>query len=351
MEWKGPRALVIVLMLVLVMNFAFSDVRAQTTTITNLSYPTGSVSSGSAKVTFDLSYYELSSSKGEVLAAMILDQDSNSAAIGTASSTPDACSPIGEQFSNKAVCGWILTSSSGTEHLTFNLKISTNIHTYNLAAAAGVATTAGTAIYSSFSVEKFSINGGNMAELTVVTEDRVPVTIDGTQAGAGTRSLEVNPGTHSISVPSIVSIDDVTRLKFDHWDDGSKELARTVNVESSTRLEAVYVKQYKLTLRSPQVNATGAGWYDDGSNANFSVLSSQPVNGFLGVIGAKFQFKGWYENGELLMTSNTGSIQMKTAHTLTAQWGTDYSIPIGIFAVILVAVGAMIVMLIRRKSS
>jgi hypothetical protein len=271
---------------------AIPSVQAQTTSITNLSYPTGPVPSGEAKVTFDVIYSGLSSSTGEILAAFVYDGEAKSYATGTGSSTPDQCFPLGAtQFGDKAVCAWLLSSSSGTEHLTFKLQFSTHHKTYSLSAAAGVATTAGQAIYSSLSEQKFSITAGSQVQLTVNTQATVPVTVDGSQVGKGTTSLTLDPGTHSISVPSIVPIDDLNRLKFENWDDALNLPTRSVDVESDTSLTATYVTQHKLILTSP-VNATGAGWYDDGSTARFSVPASEPIAGALGILGGKLQFKG-----------------------------------------------------------
>lgn len=315
-----------------------------------MQYPTGPITGGSATVSFDVSYSDVSTSKGQVLIAFILDVDTQNYISGTASSSPDSCVPLpsSSQLSNAAVCAWLPTSSSGKEHATFTLQFSSHMQTYNLAAAAGVGTTAGQVVYSSLSSEEFKITAGTKIKLTVLAQGNVPLTIDGSQAGVGTASLDVDPGAHSISVPATFQIDNTTRLKFDHWEDGPAEPERSVDMDGDMTFRAVYVRQYALTLNTGSVSSTGAGWYDDDLTARFSVPSSAPANGFLGVIGAKLQFKGWYENGRLLSSSNEGTIQMNAAHTLRAEWNMDYTVPIAIVAVIVVAVGAFVVL--RRRS-
>lgn len=330
---------------------AVPDIHAQTTSISNLSYPTAPVPSGGARVTFDVTYSSLSSSKGDVLLAFVFDGATSTYASGSGSSSPDKCLPLGAtQLNGKAVCGWFLASSSGTEHLTFDLQFSTHRTTYNLVATAAVATTAGEAIFTSLSEQKFSITAGSKLKLTVDTQSTVPITIDGTPVGVGTASLDVDPGTHSISVPGLVPIDNLTQLRFDHWDDGSNLPTRSVDVESDITIGAIFVTQHKFILVSP-VNATGAGWYDDGSTAHFSVPLSRPIEGALGVLGGKLQFKGWYENGKLVTTSNAGTIQMNDAHSLGAEWQADYTLPIAIIGGIIAVIGAALVFSFRRAKS
>jgi len=88
------------------------------------------------------------------------------------------------------------------------------------------------------------------------------------------------------------------------------------------------VTQYSLALVSSQENATGAGWYDSGSVATFSL----PTNRYQ----LFWIFQGWYEDGHPITTSSTGSIVMDSANTITAQWGLDYVLLGTVIAVIAV---------------
>jgi hypothetical protein len=291
------------------------------------------------------------------MAIFILQKGTSIYVDGSASSSPNPClsTSSSSEFAGKAVCGWIALMGSGTEHLTFTIQFaSSHIQTYEFTAGAGMGSYSSggaTPIYSSMSSQSFAITAGNTYELTVTTTyptTPVTVTVDGTIMASN--PIELTPGTHSVSAPRIVQIDNVTRLKFDHWDDGSTQPVRSVNVQSDTTVEATFTKQYSLTLVSPSVNATGSGWYDDGSTASFSVPSSIPAQGSLGVIGGQSVFQGWYENGVLKTTSSTGTISMSSAHSLVAEWRTDYTAPIIVIVIILAAVGAIAALAIRKKS-
>lgn len=329
---------------------AIPEVRAQTTSISHLTYPTTPVTGSNVKVSYDLSYSGLVA-KNEILVAFVYDSGAKTYATGTGSSTPDTCIPFtGTDYADKAVCAWVLLQGSGTEHLTFYLQFSTHRQTYSLAAAAAVGTTAGEVVFSSASEQKFSITVGSKVQLTVNTQTIVPVSVDGIPAGTGTTSVQVDPGTHLISVPSIVPIDDLNQLRFDHWDDGSTGAARSVDVERDTTVQAVYVTQHRLILNST-VNATGAGWYDYGSTAKFSVPQSAPLEGVLGMLGGRLQFKGWYENGRLVTASNSGTIQMNEVHSLGARWQADYTIPIAIIGGIAAVIVVGVVLALRTSTS
>jgi hypothetical protein len=175
----------------------------------------------------------------------------------------------------------------------------------------------------------------------------VSVTIDGQQQPPGSISINIAPGVHTISVPNMTSLDNSTRLVFGGWNDASTQPNRTDNLEIDTTLAAEYIKQYKLTLISP-VNATGAGWYYEGSIAQISV-TPQSSPGLIGTLGAKMVFEGWFENGQLKTTSNNATLQMNSPRTLTAEWTTDYTIPIAITIVLVAAIVVITVAFRRRK--
>jgi hypothetical protein len=338
---------ILTLFLIAILTQTPSGVNAQNTAITNLTYPNGDVSSGTATVTFDLTYSGMTSSEG--LVAAILIPATNDVANGIAASNPDQCiSLAGTQYSASAACIWKPNSSAGTEHLTFNVQFpGTHIQTYNFAAAAAVVTTGGNSI--GYSEKTFSIMGGTTYQLTVDTAYPVAVTVDGsTQASS---PIELTPGTHIVSVPTLVRLDNFSRLRFDHWDDGSTLQDRTLNIQSDTSIAATFVRQYLLTLDSSPANATGTGWYDEGSTAQFSVPSAVPMPGLSGTLGARFVFKGWYENGNRFTTSPTGSVGMLSAHIFNAQWTADYTIPIIIAAAIAVVLAASGILVVRKRRS
>jgi hypothetical protein len=182
----------------------------------------------------------------------------------------------------------------------------------------------------------------------------VPVEVDGIIQPPG--SVDGGPltvGQHSLSVPTMLTVSNVTRLRFDHWSDGLTAPNRSVYAQSDVGLEAFYASQHPLVLNSTLGVTSGAGWYDSNSTAPFSVSPTDfPLNGSLGMLGARLAFKGWYENGNLVSSSATGTIQMNQTHSLTAVWQPDYTIPemIGAVIIIVVAVGAGYVTAKRRPA-
>jgi len=337
-----------ILIVVLFSSCTVSIVHAQTASIQiqNLSYPTQRVTNPTAPVTVDISFSGVH--KGDLLFAEIEDFDFQRFAFGTVSATSEACIPLPEKYNTLALCDWRLNATSGSEHIVFQLQISTHARIYNLGAVIGLGNSTGQLIPNSIITQRFIIKGGTILTLKVTVLENVSVTVDGKQQPPGSVSINLPPGLHSISVPNMTSLDDSTRLAFGGWSDASMQLNRTENLEVDTVLAAEYIKEYKLTLVSPG-NATGAGWYYEGSIVQISVNPQQSL-GLLGILGAKTHFEGWFENSQLKTTSNTASLQMNSSHTWTAEWTTDYTIPIAITIAALAALVVVVIALRRRKN-
>jgi hypothetical protein len=159
--------------------------------------------------------------------------------------------------------------------------------------------------------------------LGVMTDPNVPIIVNGALVSRGpVYALQLNPGTHTISVPPMVQVSNDKRLRFNKWADGSIEVNRTMNLQDDTILTAVYITEYRLSLIS-QAGAIGGGWYSLGSTASFSTPSRFLV----------WTIQGWYENGTLVTASNNDSIRMYEPHVLTARWTPDYLL-IGIICII-----------------
>jgi hypothetical protein len=185
--------------------------------------------------------------------------------------------------------------------------------------------------------------------LNVTVPSPVAVSVDNVQQPPGSVAVGVSLGPHNLTVPMIVQENASTRLRFDHWSDGYSTASRSITVTNTTSLEAIFVTQNLLTLVGIQQNATVTGWYDADTNATFSANQSEPVTGWLGAIGGKLSFQGWYENGQLLTNSPTGTIAMDKRHTLTAVWQADYSLPATVILMIIAAVIVVFLVLRRRK--
>ena len=326
----------------------FSVVSAQSTTISHLVYPSESVAGTSTTVTFEVTYSGLNSN--EFLVAAITDPTVSIFADGIATSTPDQCVSLAKtQYIGKTLCAWRLSSGSGVENVTFNVQFpGTHIQGYDFAAFATILTSAGAFI--GVSKETFSITGGTTFQLTVNTAYPVALIIDGSNSTSS--PVELTPGPHVVSVPAFVQLDNSSRLRFDHWEDGSTQPNRTLDIQSDTTIAASFVPQHLLSLSSSPVNATGAGWYDEGSSAQFSVPPLVPMPGLLGDIGARWVFKGWWnQNGNRITTANSDTVSMYGAHTLSAQWVPDYTIPTVALTALAAIVVASLALVTRRRTT
>ena len=161
--------------------------------------------------------------------------------------------------------------------------------------------------------------------LTVSAPSKASVTIDGLSYSQGFADMPLAQGSHSVSVPEIIEIDGMDRLRFDGWSDGSRALDRVIDLSSDMNLQAIYVQQYKLAIISP-FKASTDGWYDQGTVADFETNTTPRITNTLGVM----LFIGWYnQNGTFVTGSGDGSIVVEGPNTLEAHWLTlNYLIPI-----------------------
>jgi hypothetical protein len=179
----------------------------------------------------------------------------------------------------------------------------------------------------------------------------VHAAVDGTDQGSGIFQVTLALGSHTISVPQYVTLDDSRRLDFVGWSDGWKYLDYPLDISSDTTLAVNYNTQYKVTLTS-SLSAPKSRWYDQGSSILFSTPPSpQPMNNSLSVLGAKWMFDGWYENGQYLSSSSRVSISVVAPFSLEARWHPDYIMPIAIVVAIVLAIGASAFLALRKGKS
>ncbi len=293
-------------------------VHAQGTSISNLLYPERIILGSSATIQADLTFHD--AIPGYYMEVSLVDLDTQTLVVGTATTAPGSCelgpfhvfeNALLPSIAGNAACYVSLSSSSGVEHATFLVKLPTRgIHHLKVQA---------TLIFPppvSYIVDAdFTISVTDQLALTINAPRQVAVSLDGMSQPTGSVGLVVRVGTHTISVPSVVQLDNSTRLRFDSWSDGSTATTRTLNLQDNTTLTANYATQYRLSLVSDQANATGSGWYDSGGVASFSVPTRFDL---------VWIFQGWYEGTSLVTSSNNGSIQLNEPHTLVALWGIDY---------------------------
>jgi hypothetical protein len=130
-----------------------------------------------------------------------------------------------------------------------------------------------------------------------------------------------------------------TRYVFDAWDTGGKNLTMTIRVDKSTHYTAKYKTQFELKVGSTYGNPQGAGWYDQGTTATFSVTSPIPQDGLMGALGAKYVMDRW--TGDSTAQTAVASIVIDGPKTVTATWRDDptqaYAVLVGIIAAVAIA--------------
>ena len=190
--------------------------------------------------------------------------------------------------------------------------------------------------------------------VTLGTEpNNVGVTVDGTLY-KGTdlpKTFTWDPGsTHTMQVEATVEGEPGVRYVFVQWSDGSKETSRTVTATDILTLTATFKTQFELKIVSAYGSPQGAGWYDSGTDATFTVAPTVPDDGVLGALGGKRIFQGW--KGDVAASSASATIKMNGPKTVEAEWTADdsqaYMILGGIGAAVAVIIVVALLMMRRR---
>jgi hypothetical protein len=123
-------------------------------------------------------------------------------------------------------------------------------------------------------------------------------------------------GEYEISAPEHISSTN-TAYDFLGWSDGSIVNPRTWNVIEDTQMKAVYKAKYLLQISDENGMATGAGYYDEGTNA----VLAMPQTSIGGQLIDK-NFAGW--SGDIKSSSATTNILMDTPKVVKAEWADSY---------------------------
>jgi len=144
------------------------------------------------------------------------------------------------------------------------------------------------------------------------------VTIDGSNYTSEPQTHYWTPGgSHTVTVPELVSGGTGTRYVFTGWEGGGT--GSTIYASKGV-YTANYNKEYQLTLTSPYDTPTGDGWYVDGTSASFSITAS------LETADTKRFFTGW--SGDFTGTAASGSVVMNAPKSITANWRTEFLLTI-----------------------
>ena len=332
----------------------FPSAQAQTTRIYEVVHPTRAVAGNPDPIPVTATVLYNDTVPGDHLTVSILDLDMgpSQVAAGVATSSPDTCTnnPV-----LLAQCVIKTTGASGAEHLEFKIggsmaKTQRAPGPWDLSLTIDLRDANGNVIQGSASSVSFQIVLTPTPLLFVKVPGSVTISLDGTNQTMGIiDGAEISVGEHTLSVPQFATATNTARLRFDHWSDGVTDASRSILARSDVWLEAVYATQHRLTLNSTLGVTSGEGWYDANSTATIAAPGSVPMSGFAGIIGAKWTFSGWYENGRLVAASPVAKISVSQAHTLTATWQADYSIPLLVVAAI-VAILALAYVATRKKT-
>jgi hypothetical protein len=332
---------------------ALSSVNAVQTTSIQIVHVGSAVAGSQGPISVAASVYYNGTMPGYQLRIAILDAETvpQSLVPGVVISSTDTCLI---QDNAVALCAITTHAASGVEQINFQIggifggKRAPGTWKLNMTAA--LFDNSSNLVPNSASSSPFEVTLTPVM-LQVVVPSVVPVTVNGVEEPAGPALVGVPLGTNNVSAPALVQVNSTTRLRFDHWADGSGQANRTVTVTGNATIEADYVTQYLLTITGTEQNVTGPGWFDSGTNASFSIYPYQTASGLLGALGAKQTFQGFYENGQLITDQASGTIIMNTPHTLDAVWVTDYSTPAMILIGILVVVILGFLVARRRTKS
>jgi len=129
--------------------------------------------------------------------------------------------------------------------------------------------------------------------------------------------------THTIAATSPISCGSGCQYVWTSWSDGGGQSHQITVPGSAATYTANFKTQYYLTVNSAHGSPTGAGWYDSGSTASFSVTS--PVSGGTGI---QYVCTGY--SGDASGSGTTGSIVMSGAKTVTFSWKTQYQLTVAV---------------------
>ena len=319
---------------------------AQTTTITDVSYTRNALfdidtQTPSPPIVVNATIGYRDAMAGYYLAVGVFDLEDGNLVEGLGSSNPQPCS-ISARF---AGCIVPLTHQQGSEIMQFSL-----IHpkgTWNLALIAALLDNTKNPISNSFSDYTFTINVQTALTLTVNVPTNVRVSVDGVN-GSGSAQLVLAAGNHTVSVPDLVTLNSTTRLRFASWSDGVTAPNRSVALDHDITLTGNYAIQYRLDIVSP-VTVGGAGWYDRGATVTLSIESAtEPMAGIIGALGGRWIFEGWGEGASEISRSPIIFVTMDSAQVVKVVWTPDYSIPLGISALILLLSAASLYIMRMR---
>ncbi len=204
--------------------------------------------------------------------------------------------------------------------------------------------------------------GPGFAELTIKVAKLASLEVDlgipnvtvkvdnstGKTSNAGTVALQLPVGiAHEISVPSLLTFENSTRLVFAGWKDRMNSTDRILMLNGNSKLVGFYVTQYLLHVDSIVPTYSQTAWYNIGANVSLRVASSLPLGGPLEFLGLKYEFKDW--SGDLDSGSPSINFTMDRPKVLNANFAVNYT-PLVLPSVLAIGIlGGVALALLRRK--
>jgi len=298
-------------------SLSYAAAGAPTTTIYQITSPSRAIAGSETPLAISAIISYNNTVVGYRLVVGVLDAGLSPERIvpGAVVSSTDPCANLPEA---SALCAITLPQSSGVVRVDFQIggifggRQKPGMWDLNVTSA--LVDHQNTLVAGSVSSRLFKINLMPVA-LKINVPLNVAVTVDGVLQPAGSVSVGVALGQHTVTVTQLVNLTQSTRLRFDHWSDGYQSTLRTIVVTDSATLQADYVTQNLLILIGVQDNSTVSRWYNAGSNATFSTTQYLPISASLGELSPRISLQGWFEDGQRLTSSPTGSISMDEPHT------------------------------------
>jgi len=149
---------------------------------------------------------------------------------------------------------------------------------------------------------------------------------------------------HNVSVPFDLEFQNSTRIVFKGWGDGVSQAQRSIAVNGDLRLTGFYKAQYLVKVQS--VLSQNSTWFDRGARVDLQVPISFPMNGLLGLLGARYTFVRW--TGDLDSTSPRATVTVNGPKDLYANYSADYS-QLAVTAISAAGIVVIILLVARRK--
>ena len=151
------------------------------------------------------------------------------------------------------------------------------------------------------------------------------IKVDGTAISTPTTFEWIVGSQHTLEAASIVSGGTGINYAWASWSDGGMQSHQYTVQSSSATIIASFLTKYYLTIDSSgHGTATGAGWYNTGSQATFSISSATVPGG----VGTQYVFQRWQSSDTNAYTGSeiSHSITMNSPISETAQWKTQYQV-------------------------